>query len=59
MYKRQDLEIVNKKIENSNETLLQQMKEDGEKNREELRFILIGYRNEVKETKTGILLITR
>ena len=51
---KKDLEILNKKIENNNETLQRQLKEDSEKNWEELRYILIGYRKEVKQTKTGM-----
>ena len=41
-------------IRDSSETLQRQLKEDGEKKREELRYILIGYREEVKQTKTGM-----
>ena len=38
---KKDLEILNNKIENNRETLQRQLKEDGEKNREELRLSLI------------------
>ena len=51
---KKDLEILNDKIENNSETLLRQMKEEGEKNREELSFLLIEFREEAKQTKTGM-----
>ena len=51
---KKDFERVNNTIENTHETFLQQIKETGERNREELRFILIGFREEIKQTKTGM-----
>ena len=51
---KKDLELVNKKMENNHDILQRKIEEEGEKNREELRFMFVEFREEDKRTKTGM-----
>ena len=51
---KKDLEIVNQKMENNHDILQRKIEEESEKNRQELRFMFVEFREEDKRTKTGM-----